>query len=96
MRIRNFVHKGLKRLYSDDNAKGLPHDAVDKLHKMLAFLQDMEDADELRSIPIWKAHPMTGNRKGSWSLHVTSNWRLTFRVDTEENEICDLNYEDYH
>jgi toxin HigB-1 len=85
MRIRNFVHKGLKRLYTEDNAKGLPHDAVDKLRKMLAFLQHMEDAEELRSIPVWKAHPMTGNRKGSWSLHVTRNWRLTFCVDTEEN-----------
>ena len=56
MRIRNVVHKGLKRLYTDDNPKGLPADAVDKIRKMLAFIQDMENADELRSIPIWKAH----------------------------------------
>ena len=39
---------------------------------------------------------MKGDRKGIWSLHVTRNWRLTFRIDTEENEICDLDYEDYH
>jgi proteic killer suppression protein len=96
MRIRNIVHKGLKRLYSEDNRKGVPADAVDKLRKMLAFLQDMEDADELHSIPVWKAHQMTGDRKGTWSLHVTRNWRLTFRIDTDEKEICDLNYEDYH
>ena len=64
--------------------------------KMLAFLQDMEDADELRSIPLWKAHQMTGDRKGAWSLHVTRNWRLTFRIDAGEREICDLDYEDYH
>ena len=96
MRIRNIVHRGLKRLYNEDNQKGVPAATVDKLRKMLAFLQDMEDADELRSIPLWKAHQMTGDRKGTWSLHVTRNWRLTFRIDTGENEICDLDYEDYH
>jgi len=96
VRIRNFVHKGLKRLYLEDSAKGLPPDAVDKLRKMLAFLQDMEDADELKAISVWKAHMLTGNRRGTWSLHVTRNWRLTFRIDAAEGEICDVNYENYH
>ena len=94
VRIRNFVHKGLKRLYSEDNPKGLPADAVDKIRKMMAFLQDMEDAAELRSILAWKAHQMSGDRKGTWSLYVTRNWRLTFRI--EDGEVTDVNYEDYH
>ena len=96
MRIRGFLHKGLRRLYADDDPKGLPADVVDKLRKMLAFLQDMESVDELRAIPVWKAHLMSGNRKGAWSLHVTRNWRLTFRVDVAEGDILDVNYEDYH
>ena len=96
MQIRNIVHKGVKRLYMEDHAKGLPADTVDKLRKMLAFLQDMEHPDELHAIPLWKAHQMKGDRKGTWRLHVTRNWRLTFRIDTEEHEICDLDYEDYH
>ena len=40
MKIRNFVHKGLKRLYEEDSAKGVSPDTVDKLRKMLAFLDD--------------------------------------------------------
>ena len=96
MRIRNFVHKGLKRLYEDDVAKGVPPDTVDKLRKMLAFLDDMEDAEELRALPSWKVHTLTGDRKGTWSLSVTANRRLTFRIDTAEREICDVNLEDYH
>ena len=96
MRIRNFVHKGLKRLYIQDSVKGLPADTVDKLRKMLAFLNDMEDEDELRSIPVWKAHTLSGDRKGVWSLYVTRNRRLTFWIDQKEGEICDLNLEDYH
>ncbi|MGH9785257.1 MAG: hypothetical protein ACRD88_13830 [Terriglobia bacterium] len=39
---------------------------------------------------------LTGDRKGIWSLHVTRNRRLTFRIDTAEGEICDVNFEDYH
>ncbi|HZE24994.1 MAG TPA: type II toxin-antitoxin system RelE/ParE family toxin [Blattabacteriaceae bacterium] len=96
VKIRNFVHKGVKRLYEEDSAKGVPPDTVDKLRKMLAFLDDMEDPEELRSLPVWKAHILTGDRKGTWSLSVTRNRRLTFRIDATELEICDVNLEDYH
>jgi len=96
VRIRNFVHKGLKRLYTDDATKGVPPDTVDKLRKMFAFLDDMEDPEELRMLPSWKAHTLTGDRKGTWSLSVTANRRLTFHIDTTEREICDVNLEDYH
>ena len=69
---------------------------VDKLRKMLAYLDDVGDAEELRALTAWKVHTLTGNRKGTWSLSVTRNWRLTFRIDSTENEISDVNLEDYH
>jgi len=93
VKIRNFVHKGLKRLYAEDIAKGVPPATVDKLRKMLAFLDDMQDAEELRNLPAWNVHTLTGDRKGTWSLSVTRNQRLTFRIDAIEHEICDLNLE---
>jgi proteic killer suppression protein len=94
--LRNFVHKRLKHLYEESNPKGVPPASVDKLRKTLAFMDAMEDAEELRSIPTWKPHLMTGDRAGTWSLHVTRNWRMTFWVDTAEKDICDVNFEDYH
>ena len=96
MRIRSFAHKGLKKLYLDDSVKVVPPDTVDKLRKMLAYLDGMEDPEELRALASWKAHTLTGDRKGTWSLSVTRNRRLTFRIDDADNEICDLNLEDYH
>jgi len=84
VRIRNFTHKGLKTLYAEDITKGVPPDIADKLRKMFAFLDDMRDAEELRSLPTWKAHILTGGRKGTWSLSVTRNRRLTFRIDSAE------------
>jgi toxin HigB-1 len=96
VKIRHFAHKGLMQLYANDSAKGVPPDSADKLRKMLAFLDDMESEEELRSLAAWKAHILTGDRKGTWSLSVTRNRRLTFRIDSAEREICDVNVEDYH
>jgi proteic killer suppression protein len=96
VKIRNFAHRGLKRLYTEDSAKGVPPDTVDKLRKMFAYLDNMEDSEELRVLTAWKVHTLTGERKGTWSLSVTGNRRLTFRIDTAEREICDVNLEDYH
>jgi proteic killer suppression protein len=41
--------------------------------------------------------PTQGRPKGTWSLTVTGNWRLTFRVKAKpEATIVDLDFEDYH
>jgi proteic killer suppression protein len=96
VRIRSFAHKGLKCLYQEDSTKGVPADTVDKLRKMLAFLDNMEHPEELRTLSAWKAHTLSGDRKGIWSLTLTRNRRLTFSIDTTEWELCDLNLEDYH
>ena len=96
MKIRNFSHKGLKRLYNEGSAKGVPPDTVDKLRKMFAFLENMDEAEELRTLTAWKAHTLTGNRTGTWSLSVTRNRRLTFLIDLAERELREMNLEDYH
>jgi proteic killer suppression protein len=96
MKIRNVIHRRLRRFIEDDDASGLQPAVVAKLKRMISFLQDMEREDELRTVPSWKAHQLTGDRKGTWSLFVTKNWRLTFRIDSGGREIVDLDYEDYH
>ena len=63
---------------------------------MLSFLQDMQREEEPRAFPGWNAHRLTGDRKGVWSLKVTGNWRLTFRIDRDCGEIVDLDCEDCH
>ena len=37
-------------------AKGVPPDTVDKLRKMLAFLDDMQEPDELRALLLESTH----------------------------------------
>lgn len=96
MKIRNVIHKGLRKLIEGNNAAGLQPAVADKLRKIVSFLQEIEHEEDLRSIPVWKAHQLTGNRKGVWSLFITKNWRITFSIDKAEIEIIDLNFEDYH
>lgn len=96
MKIGNVIHKGLRRFVEDDDASGLQPALVGKIRRMISFLQDMEKEDEVRAVPSWKAHLLTGGRKGTWSLFVTKNWRLTFRIDHGRIAIINLNYEDYH
>lgn len=96
VRIRNVLHKGLRRLVEDDDAGALQPAVAAKLRRMISFLQDMDSEDELRAVPTWKAHQLSGGRRGAWSLTVTRNWRLTFLVQARELTIIDLDFEDYH
>ena len=94
MRIRSFSHKPLKRFYEEGIAKDLPAGTLAKLRAMFAVLDKMRASSELSAWPLWRVHTLTGERKGTWSLHVTRNWRLTFRI--EADELFDVNFEDYH
>jgi proteic killer suppression protein len=96
MDVLNIRHKGLRRFVTSDDASGLPADFVEKIRNIVSFLQEMESADELKSIVTWRAHQLSGDRKGVWSLTVTRNWRTTFRIDESGKAISDLDYEDYH
>jgi proteic killer suppression protein len=76
VKIRNFAHKGLKRLYEQDSAKGVPADTADKLRKMFAYLDSMESVEELRALTFWSAHTLTGSLTlkgtGALALHATA------------------------
>ncbi|MBN9510434.1 MAG: type II toxin-antitoxin system RelE/ParE family toxin [Alphaproteobacteria bacterium] len=96
MKIRNVIHRGLRRFIERDDGSGLPAAVAPKVRNIVSFLQDMEAESELQTVPGWRAHQLTGERKGTWSLFVTRNWRITFRIDRTALEIVDLDYEDYH
>jgi proteic killer suppression protein len=48
VRVRNFKHKGLEKLFTEDSAKSVPAAAADKLRKMLTFMQDMQNERKCR------------------------------------------------
>ena len=94
MVLRSIRHKGLKRLITLDDPSGLPCEVVPKLRRMISFLIAAESPSELITVPTWKAHTLVGTRQGTWSLHVTKNWRLTFSI--ADGAVEELDFEDYH
>jgi proteic killer suppression protein len=94
MEIDSIAHKGLRRFFETGNSKGLVGD-TDRLRKMLAFIDAAASLEELATPPNYGLHELTGDRKGTWSMTVTKNWRLTFRVGPK-GALTDMNLEDYH
>ena len=95
MQIESIRHKALRRFAETGLPKGLTAGSVDRLRRMLAYIDAIETAEELRVPPNFGAHQLTGDRKGEWALTVTKNWRMTFRVNSA-GAIEDMDLEDYH
>jgi len=95
MQIENIRHKALRRFAETGLAKGLPSESVDRLRNMLSYIDAIAAEEELFVPPNFGAHKLKGDRKGDWSLTVTPNWRLTFRIN-EAGAIEDMDLEDYH
>jgi proteic killer suppression protein len=96
MQLVRFRHKGLRHLHEGGNTKAVPSAMADKLRKLLFALETAETLEQLGRFPGWKLHPLKGDLKGSWSLTVTGNWRLTFRYDEQTNTASDIDLIDYH
>jgi proteic killer suppression protein len=96
MQLSRFRHKGLRNLYAEDSAKGVPPAMADKLRKLLFALETANDIDEVSRFPGWKLHRLKGDLQGFWSLTVTGNWRLIFRYEEEANSATDIDFIDYH
>lgn len=94
MIIEKFRHKGLRRLYEDDDLSGVPAHSVRKIKAILAALEFTDDLSQVATIPGWKLHPLRGDRKGEYSITVTGNWRITFRL--QGHAVTDVHFEDYH
>jgi toxin HigB-1 len=91
--IRSFRHKGLKRLYEDDDARGLNPGHVEKLRRILARL-DVATTPQDLDLPGYRLHPLKGDLKGFWAVTVQANWRVTFRL--ADGHALDVDYVDYH
>ncbi|WP_371331709.1 type II toxin-antitoxin system RelE/ParE family toxin [Bosea sp. BIWAKO-01] len=93
--IESIRHKALRSFAETGRAKGLPGNLVGRLRNMLAYLAVIDTAEELNIPPNFGAHLLTGDRPGVWSLTVTKDWRMTFRIN-EVGAIEDIDLEDYH
>ena len=83
----------LKNLFAimfieENDTRGIRTDLVDRIRKILAVLIVAENMDHVKGPPGWRIHQLSGDRRGTWSLSVSGNWRITF--DVEHSEIHNL------
>jgi len=91
--IKSFKHKGLQRFFEAGTTRGIQSAHANKLRMQLAAMdtaQSIEDID----IPGYRLHQLKGVRKGTWSITVNGNWRVTFEFS--DGNVYIANYEDYH
>ena len=94
MNIVSFKHKGLKKLYENDDPSSLPNQYVVKIKNILAALEFAGDLPQVASVPGWKMHSLKGDRKGEYAITVNGNMRITFSL--KGGDIHLINFEDYH
>ena len=91
--IQKFKHKGLKKLFEFGNSPGVNTRHVTRLRQILALLETAENLDDM-NLPGLSLHELKGERKGTWAVKVSGNWRVTFKL--QKGNAFDVNYEDYH
>jgi len=94
MRIRSFRHKGLRRLYEVGDRVGLPQNLIVRIIDALAVIEAVPHVTRIGTLPGLRLHRLKGDLSGFWSVSISGNWRIIFRVDGEE--VFDLDLVDYH
>ena len=91
--IHTFRHRGLKRLYERDDPSRVGADLAKRVALALADLDDASKPSDL-DMPGYRLHPLKGDLAGLWSISISGNWRITFRV--EGGDVYDVDLVDYH
>jgi toxin HigB-1 len=91
--IRSIRHKGLKRLYEDDDHRGVVSQHAERLRDILVRLDASTTVADM-DLPGFRLHPLKGELRGFWAVTVRANWRVIFRF--AEGHALDVDYVDYH
>ena len=91
--IRGFRHKGLAKFFESGSKAGIQPQHAERLRLILGRLSAATGPRDM-ALPGLSLHELTGNRKGTWSVSVSGNWRVTFKFVGKDADSVD--YEDYH
>ena len=91
--IRGFRHKGLARFFESGSKGGIQAQHAERLRLILGRLSAATSPRDM-ALPGLKLHQLGGDRKGTWAVAVSGNWRMTFRFVGKDVDA--VKYEDYH
>jgi len=91
--IKSFRHKGIEKLFFEDDRSKINQDHVSKLLRILDRL-DASTGPQDMNLPGYRLHELKGKYKSIWSVWITGNWRVTFQFDGQN--VINVDYQDYH
>lgn len=91
--ITGFRHKGLERFFLKGTKSGIQAQHAKRLRLILGRLHASMGPKDM-NLPGLYLHELSGSRRATWSVRVSGNWRVTFRL--HGGDAVDVDYEDYH
>jgi proteic killer suppression protein len=91
--ILRFRHEGLERFFLRGTTADIQAKHAQRLRLILGRLNVAKEPRDM-GLPGLRLHPLKGERKGTWAVSVSGNWRVTFAFSGPD--IVDVDYEDYH
>lgn len=80
-------------MYERGDVSRVGSNLSDRIALALADLDDAGKPSDL-DLPGYRLHPLKGHLKGYWSISISGNWRMTFRI--EDGDAYDVDLTDYH
>ncbi len=93
MAIKTFRHKGLRSFFESGSKSGIQAAHANRIARMLDRLNSATEIKDMNA-PGYDFHPLKGDLKGFYSIHVNGNWTIIFCF--ENGEVSNVDLIDYH
>ncbi len=93
MTIRKFKNKGLKKFFETGDKSGIFPSLANKIELILDRLDAAINPKDM-NFPGSDFHPLKGDLKEFYSVHVNGNWTIIFKF--ENGEAYEVDLVDYH
>ena len=92
--IRSFADTETECIWNRDRSRKLPPDIQRPALRKLRQLNRIVSPHDLLIPPGNRFEELKGDRKGTYSIRINAQWRITFRW--EDGSAIDVRIEDYH
>ena len=92
--ILTFADSETERIWNRERSRRLPSDIQQVARRKLRQLDGADRLDDMRVPPGDRLEELKGDRKGTYSVRINDQWRVTFRWSGAGAD--DVRIEDYH
>jgi toxin HigB-1 len=92
--IKSFKCKHAEKLFNRLPVKKFPATVKKTMLRKLVMVHAAIEVNDLRIPPGNTLKPLSGNRKGEWSIRINDQWRVCFKW--QSGNAYDVIIEDYH